>query len=97
MYKTLLVGLITFLNISPVLADNLRNEPIKPIKPFIITEPAKVELGKTFLTPDSPARVSYPVIPAITSVWVEVITCQLPLVIIGSKAQSTLPPYSIPV
>lgn len=46
MYKTLLVGLITFLNISPVLADNLRNEPIKPIQPFIITEPAKVELGK---------------------------------------------------
>jgi len=46
MYKTLLVGLITFLNISPVLADNLRNEPIKPIKPFIITEPSKVELGK---------------------------------------------------
>ncbi len=46
MYKTLLLGLITFLNISPVLADNLRNEPIKPIKPFIITEPAKVELGK---------------------------------------------------
>lgn len=46
MYKTLLVGLITFLNISPVLADNLRNEPIQPIQPFIITEPAKVELGK---------------------------------------------------
>ena len=46
MYKTLLVGLITFLNISLVLADNFRNEPIKPIQPFIITEPAKVELGK---------------------------------------------------
>ena len=46
MYKTLMVGLITFLNISLVLADNFRNEPIKPIQPFIITEPAKVELGK---------------------------------------------------
>ncbi|HAO24446.1 MAG: cytochrome C biogenesis protein CcsA [Methylophaga sp.] len=34
------------LNISPVMADRLANEPIKPIQTFIITEPDKVELGK---------------------------------------------------
>jgi cytochrome c peroxidase len=46
MHKTLLLGLITVLNITPVLADRLASEPIKPIKPFIIAEPDKVELGK---------------------------------------------------
>lgn len=46
MYKTLIIGLITLANISPVLADRLANEPIKPIQPIIITEPDKVELGK---------------------------------------------------
>ena len=46
MYKTLLLSLITVLNISPVLADRLASEPIKPILPFIIAEPDKVELGK---------------------------------------------------
>jgi hypothetical protein len=51
MYKTLLVRLITFLNLSLVLADTFRNDPIKPIQPFIITEPDKVELGKNFLGP----------------------------------------------
>tara|TARA_R110000787_G_scaffold135210_1_gene247516 strand:- start:263 stop:493 length:231 start_codon:yes stop_codon:yes gene_type:complete len=51
MYKTLLVRLITFLNLSLVLADNFRNEPIKPIQPFIITEPDKVELGKKLFGP----------------------------------------------
>jgi len=45
-YKTLIIGLITLANISPVLADRLANEPIKPIQPIIITEPDKVELGK---------------------------------------------------
>lgn len=46
MHKTLLLGLITLLNVSPVMANRLANEPIKPIQPFIITEPDKVELGK---------------------------------------------------
>lgn len=31
---------------APVLADRIANEPIKPIEPAKITEPAKVELGK---------------------------------------------------
>ncbi|THK40393.1 cytochrome-c peroxidase [Methylophaga sp. SB9B] len=46
MYKTLLLGLVTLMNVSPVMANRLANEPIKPIQPFIITEPDKVELGK---------------------------------------------------
>ncbi|WP_292362609.1 MULTISPECIES: cytochrome-c peroxidase [unclassified Methylophaga] len=46
MHKILLVGLFSMLNISPVMADRLANEPIKPIQTFIITEPDKVELGK---------------------------------------------------
>ena len=46
MHKLLLVGLFSMLNISPVMADRLANEPIKPIQTFIITEPDKVELGK---------------------------------------------------
>lgn len=46
MYTKLFVGLIFSLNISPVMADRLANEPIKPIEPIIIMEPDKVELGK---------------------------------------------------
>ncbi|ODN67211.1 cytochrome-c peroxidase [Methylophaga muralis] len=46
MNKTLLLGLVTLMNVSPVMANRLANEPIKPIQPFIITEPDKVELGK---------------------------------------------------
>lgn len=46
MYKALLMGLITLINISPVSAERLSSEPIKPIQAFIIKEPDKVELGK---------------------------------------------------
>lgn len=46
MYKALLMGLITLINISPVSAERLSSEPIKPIQTFIIKEPDKVELGK---------------------------------------------------
>ncbi|MCB2425767.1 cytochrome-c peroxidase [Methylophaga pinxianii] len=40
------MGLITLINISPVSAERLSSEPIKPIQAFIIKEPDKVELGK---------------------------------------------------
>ena len=80
MYKTLLVGLITFLNISLVLADNFRNEPIKPIQPFIITEPAKVELGKKLFLIQGLVYFSYP--PLLATIFVsdkaESTTCSLP-------------------
>lgn len=42
MHKTLLLGLITVLNIFPVLSSDL----INPIRPFIIAELNKVGLGK---------------------------------------------------
>lgn len=98
MRNTLFLTMIALLPFSSAVADRLNNEPIKPIEPFVSTEPDKVELGKKlFLIPGCPAQALSPVIPAITSVQVAVTICQPRLAIIGSKALSTPQPSSIQV
>src|SRR5690554_2958454 len=46
MRNTLFMTIILLLPLSSAAADRRSNEPVKPIEPFIITEPDKVELGK---------------------------------------------------